>query len=280
MQTDIFVFNVGMGQSIFIYPHGSPQYGMMVDCGHQDDFHPINWLVEKGWIHDNILSNFTLTNYDHDHFSGIINLREKVGIKTVSFASNLTSQEIAKEKPEHTDHLAHVYHIKDTYTSPAVGYTPPYTKTIFSLEKSDLVKYDTNNLSQIVFIEHHGTVICISGDLEETGWKALLAKEPAVQALLKRTNVFIASHHGRENGYCADVFTHCAPECVFISDKAIAHETQKDMSSVYANHVSKGVSFNGLPLNPRKVLTTRSDGHIWLRLTPQGGREYRNLLLA
>jgi beta-lactamase superfamily II metal-dependent hydrolase len=149
--TDVLVFDVGMGQSIFIYPHDHPEYGMMIDCGHEGDFHPVNFLLENNLLPGNVLSNLTLTNYDHDHFSGIVNLRSKVHIKTVSFANNLTSQEIAAEKPQHTDHLAHVYDIKAKYTANATDYTPPYIKHIYRLEKEDLDVYDTNNLSQAIF---------------------------------------------------------------------------------------------------------------------------------
>ncbi len=280
MQTDIFIFDVGMGQSIFVYPHSNPEYGMMIDCGHQDNFHPIEWLTKNNWIHNNNLSNLTLTNYDHDHFSGIVNLRDKVNIKTVSFAKNLTSQEIAAEKTDHTEHLDHIYDIKARYTSSAVDYNPPYIKTIFSLEKSDLDVYDTNNLSQVVFIEHHGTTICVSGDLEKKGWDAIINKYPQIKNFLGKTNVFIASHHGRDNGYYPDIFTHCSPECIIISDKGIVHDTQKDMATVYGGHVSSGVSFNNDSSVKRKVLTTRSDGHLWLRLAPNGIREYRNMTIS
>jgi len=142
------------------------------------------------------------------------------------------------------------------------------------MQKHHLDQYDTNNLSQVVFVEHLGTVICVPGDIEQKGWVALLKEEPTIKDWLRKTNVFIASHHGRENGYHADVFTYCKPECIIISDKGIVHETQKDMSALYGTHVTgNGVPFNG---NLRKILTTRNDGHLWLQLLPVGSRTYRN----
>ena len=250
---------------------------MLVDCGHTEDFHPIDFLMKKNYIKNGVLSNLTLTNYDQDHFSGMPYLRSKVHIKTVDFAKNLTSPEIKALKEEITDALEHVCYVKDTYTNPALDYAPPFTKMIFHLEKTDLPKHDTNNLSQVVFVEHHGTVICISGDMEESGWKILLAKQPAIKEWLKKTNVFIASHHGRENGYCPDVFSHCKPECILISDKGIVHETQRDMSALYGTHViGNGIPFKNDLSNKRKVLTTRSDGHLYLQLLPYGTRAYHN----
>ena len=277
-KADILIFDVGLGQSIFVYPYSHPSYGMLVDCGNVDGFEPIDFLIKKGYITNNILSNLTLTNYDQDHFSGVPYLRSKVGIHTVSFAPNLTSSEIKnlKEKP-HTDALQNVCYVKDTYIHPVPAYIPPYIKQTFYLQKEDLENHDTNNLSQIVFIEHNGSVICISGDLEEKGWETLLEKQPLIKIWLARANIFIASHHGRDNGYYPDIFSYCKPECIIISDKGIIHDTQRNMSSVYGAHVTgAGVFFNDDPLNRRKVLTTRDDGHIWVQLHPGGNRIYRN----
>lgn len=283
-KTDILIFDVGMGQSIFVYPHFHPEYGMLVDCGNTEDFEPIDFLLEKGFIpkhadnKTNVLHNLTLTNYDQDHFSGLPYLRSKVWIRTVNFASNLSSADIKSLKePPYSNALEHACDVKDTYTQTAQNYNPPYAKTIFLLQKTDLAEYDTNNLSQVLFIEQHGSVICISGDLEEDGWNIILRKQPAIKTLLARTNVFVASHHGRENGYCPVMFNHCAPECIIISDKGIVHDTQRNMSSLYGGHVvGGGVPFNGSPSSPRKVLTTRDVGHIWIQLDPGGVRTYRN----
>lgn len=272
--TDILIFDVGLGQSIFIYPRSAPEYGMLIDCGHDDDFHPINFLVERGFIYKNTLGNLTITNYDQDHFSDIENLRNKIGIWTISFAHNLTSSEIRQLKDEVTTQLEHVCRLKDDYIYLAPTFTPPYIIQRFFLEKHDLESHDTNNLSQVVFIEHNGTTICVSGDLEEKGWIALLQKNPSIKDWLKKTNVFVASHHGRENGYCADVFSYCKPECVIISDKGIVHDTQRDMASVYGSHVIG----QGVPINNRirKVLTTRDDGHLLIQLHPYSTRIYKN----
>ncbi len=276
-KTDILIFDVGLGQSIFVYSHQHPTYGMLIDCGNTPEFDPVDFLLEKEYIPNKSLSKLVLTNYDQDHFSGMPNLRSKVGIRTVQFAPNLTSPEIKdlKEKP-HTDALVQVCQVKDTYIYPIPpDFVPPYTVRAFHLQKEHLDSYDTNNLSQIVFVEHQGTVICVSGDLEEKGWKALLIAEPDLKTWLSRTNVFIASHHGRENGYHPDVFTHCKPECIVISDKDIIHNTQEDMSSTYADHVAgNGVLFNGDVSNVRKVLTTRNDGHLYIQLLPGGTRVY------
>jgi hypothetical protein len=78
-------------------------------------------------------------------------------------------------------------------------------------------------------------------------------------------NVFVASHHGRESGYCDAVFAHCAPEIVVISDEEIRFDTQESVD--YAVH-TKGI--NWTTGGVRRVLTTRSDGMIWFEADALG----------
>ena len=124
---------------------------------------------------------------------------------------------------------------------------------------------DTNNLSLLTFLDI-GTVSCVlPGDLERAGWLALL-KDSEVCQLLARVNVFVASHHGRESGYCQEVFDYCSPSLVVMSDGPVEYDTQK-MASTYAQHATGEWWFNGgSDTEWRKVVTTRNDGHIWWQL--------------
>jgi hypothetical protein len=62
--------------------------------------------------------------------------------------------------------------------------------------------YDTNNLSLALFVSFGGFTVLFGGDLEEKGWKNLFPN-PAFVAGLAEVNVYVASHHGRDNG-CYD----------------------------------------------------------------------------
>ena len=116
----------------------------------------------------------------------------------------------------------------------------------------------TNNLSLVVFLRVGEMTVLLPGDLECVGWEKLL-ELPAFRTQLRTVNVFVASHHGRESGYCADVFAAglCTPDAVVFSDSAIKHATQ-EMASTYGRRAI-GVTFNG---EDRTVLTTRNDGDI------------------
>ncbi|QQR55039.1 hypothetical protein IPG41_00460 [Candidatus Peregrinibacteria bacterium] len=278
---DVIIFNVELGQSIFFYPRNNPEYGMFVDCGHTQDFHPLDFLLEANLIHLNenvhTLGNLTLTNYDHDHFSGLPYLLEKTNIWTVRLPKNIHEDELEKIKPEKTEALEKVCHLKRTYTGSAENHVPPYKISTFSLEKKDFpgAEINTNHLSQVVFVEYGGSTICISGDLEVPAWEKILM-DREVKEWLQKTDIYVAAHHGRENGYAEEIFEHCSPECIILSDKKIMHGTQEGMVQRYSNRVlGDGVAFNRG--SSRKVLTTRSDGHIWIRFKEGGVREYASV---
>lgn len=123
---------------------------------------------------------------------------------------------------------------------------------------------DTNNLSLAVFVEFGGFTILFGGDLERPGWRRLL-ESSAFRAKLASINVYVASHHGRENGCCAELFEYARPDLVIFSDGVKLHGTQetRDWYAFRAGgipDISRPRGAFGHPL--RKVMTTRSDGTI------------------
>ncbi len=110
----IVVFNVGAAQSILIFPNEQPSHARLVDCGGEaDGFSPVEFIVSKNILPKNAagkprLGNLTLTNYDHDHFSWLPDLRSEVDIWTTRLPKNISSQELKDHKEDITDALKHV----------------------------------------------------------------------------------------------------------------------------------------------------------------------------
>jgi len=277
----IAIFNVGAAQSILVIPNEQPSHARLIDCGGEDGgFSPVEFLVSKDVLPKTTagkprLGNFTITNYDHDHFSWLPDLRKKIEIWTTRLPENISSQELKDNKEEITDALKHVCYLKDTYTSTAIDFKPVYITRSYHLDQSDLDgDINTNHLSQMVFVEFGGSKLCVSADLERPVWEKILQKQDVKSHLLS-TNILIAPHHGRDNGYHEAIFENCFPEVVVISDKDIMYDTQGGMAQKYASHVlGDGINFNG---TSRKVLTTRSDGHILIEFEQGGGRSYSTL---
>lgn len=273
MTCHFIIYDVKLGQCICILPEDQRDYSMMVDCGHDGEFHPINDFGQylpkaDGELTKPSLRSLVITNYDHDHFSGLPNLHASAKIRSVLLPKNMTMDEIREVKDESTDALDTLEEIRNTYTVDVADYAPPFTRRVFLLTQDELsnagIPIETNHLSQMVFIEYGETTFCIPGDLEHRSWELMLAK-PGVQSWLKKTTILIAPHHGRENGYHREIFDYCKPSCIILSDKAIVHGTQEDMTALYASHVSgNGIIYTQATGNVarRKTLTTRNDGHL------------------
>lgn len=282
MTCHFIIYNVKLGQCIGVLPHDQPEYAMMVDCGHDDDFHPINDFSGHlpqtgGWQSKPSLRSLVLTNYDHDHFSGLPNLHRFAKIESVLLPTNLSMEEIRALKSKSTEALDTLENIRGSYTVDVTDYSPPFTRKVFSLQPAELTKagipIETNHLSQMVFVKYGNTTFCIPGDLEDRSWELMLAKAD-VQAWLKESNILMAPHHGRLNGYHEGIFKYCKPACIILSDKSIVHGTQNDMTALYASHVrGNGITYSPASGKsvPRKTLTTRNDGHILVTVPPTGG---------
>jgi hypothetical protein len=281
MTCHFIVYNVKLGQCIGVLPHDQKEHSMMVDCGHDGDFHPIDdfgkYLPQSSsQANKPSLRTLLITNYDHDHFSGLPNLYESAHIRSVLVPKNLTMDEIRALKSESTAALDTLEHIRTTYTKTNADWTPPFSYRTFTLTQAELtevgIPIKTNHLSQIVFVEYGETTFCIPGDMENRSWELMLQKSQVREWLVK-TDILMAPHHGRYNGYHKGIFELCKPLCIIFSDKGIVHDTQQNMTQLYAEHVpGDGITYKPNTGNfvKRKTLTTRSDGHILVTVPSAG----------
>jgi len=111
------------------------------------------------------------------------------------------------------------------------------------------------------------------GDIEEAGWKQMLLNS-AFCALLRRVNLFVTSHHGRENGCCAELFAYalCNPDAFVISDKEVVHDTQ-ETTAWYRGHAKGLHKILEKPWDTpetRYVFATRTDCCISIEVPPDG----------
>ena len=234
---------------------------MLWDCGYSENNRPSIFLEN---MHVREISCLTITNFDQDHIGDLPALREKFKIKRFSRNKSISNAQLRKLKKEAgsyiTQAMENIFDMNDNYIYPA---TTPIFENIKLNSFSN--RYgstsgefqDTNNISLVSFLTIGNTKIIIPGDLEKKGWLQLLHNEN-FRNELKDVNIFIASHHGRENGYCHEVFDYCVPDVFVFSDKCIEHGTQEGMALLYGQHVKgNGVLFRN---QYRKVLTTRNDG--------------------
>ena len=245
------------------YAQASDGSVLLFDCGYSQTCRPSEYLPARGI---QVIRRLFITNYDEDHIGDMPELRRKLHIEILTRNTSLTSGQIRSLKvPPISPAMQSLLEMVDAYTAHVVDYQiePPGLR-VWMFHNSFPSFTDTNNLSLLIFLEVGGLMFALPGDLERAGWLSLL-EIPHVKGLLGCVKVFIASHHGRESGYCEEVFDLCKPNLVVLSDGAIQYDTQR-MAGTYGKHAS-GEQFNTAS-NPefRKVVSTRNDGNIYWEL--------------
>ena len=204
-----------------------------------------------------------MTNYDEDHISDLIGVRQNLNIEVLTRNPSLTSSQIrALKVPPISPAMNELLGMIDSYTGAVTPYQlEPLGLRVWYFHNEYPTFVDTNNLSLLTFVDvgHHSFVLC--GDLERQGWLRLL-QNPQVQGLLRRVDVFVASHHGRQSGYCSEVFDYCKPRLIVMSDGEIQYDTQL-MASTYATHAAGEWFTTPSGREFRRVVTTRNDGNIY-----------------
>ena len=241
------------------YAMGSDGGVLLFDCGHGETNRPSTCLPALG-ITD--VRRFFVTNYDEDHISDLLAVRRNLNIEVLTRNPSMTAAQIRSLKtPPISSAMNELLSMVESFTGSA---TPqqlePEGLQVRVFHNDHPTFTDTNNLSLLTFLDVGHVSFALGGDLERPGWLKLLEK-PHVQGLLKLVNVFVASHHGRESGYCREVFDYCSPVFVVMSDGPIQHDTQL-MASTYAEHASGGMFNTSAGQEFRKVITTRNDGNI------------------
>jgi beta-lactamase superfamily II metal-dependent hydrolase len=241
---------------------------ILIDCGHNSttNWRPSTYLPRLGVTH---LEQLIITNYDEDHASDLANLAQAVSIGFLMTNPSVSGHDLKRLKNiggigPGIETLAN---LKNQFTPVgSSGAGPDFGSLSPSAfwNRYPVEFEDENNLSLVLILKAHGLTICFPGDMEVAGWKNLL-RNPAFVEAIGNVNFFVASHHGRENGCCTELFsqTRLHPAVVAISDSGIEFATQNTVAWYRVR--SKGIMLNG---EQRHVLTTRRDGRILIEATP------------
>ena len=256
------IHNVGHGSCIS-FVHGDK--AVLWDCGSDDYRRPSVFLRQMGV---KTLEALFITNYDEDHISDMVDLCQALPPRSLWRNRTITAGGLRQLKETRGDITPAMRGmLAQIHPYPNLLATVPFldalnVKTSFFCNSFADFE-DTNNCSLVTFLSYNGISFIFPGDLERAGWKKLL-EDSSFRDELAGVRYFVASHHGRESGYCKEVFDYCKPHAVIFSDSNIKYATQ-EMAAAYGQHCS-GVSFNG---ENRHVLSTRKDNDIFCLLDSQ-----------
>lgn len=262
----LHIFNVGHGSCAYLIADNGNV--MLFDCGHDDEvgFRPSTYLPAHGCTG---IEQLIISHYDEDHVSDLARLQRMLPIQALYRNKSVPVDWVRRLKAQ----SGQLGPGLQAALALASSYNAPIDVNPVDFAGAELVTFrneyptfeDTNNLSLVSFIHHPNLSVIFPGDLEQAGWQALL-QNLSFREQLARVRVFVASHHGRINGYVPDIFDFCQPDIVVISDTVMQHNTQEHS---YAMHV-KGVGWDDG--RTRYVLTTRRDGHISIETKALGYR--------
>jgi beta-lactamase superfamily II metal-dependent hydrolase len=270
---DLRIFDVAHGACALIE---SPNKGRiaLIDCGHNattgwtpaDD---IESRLGRNWV-DYLL----ITNADQDHYSNLATVQQRIGVGTFIKNPSVPEDvfELIKRKSGPLSRDAEAY--KSFLKSHTLPVSVPFNDGMGGIELRNFWNSyptfgDLNNLSLVSFVSYGLFRILFPGDLERPGWLELL-KNPAFREYVRDTTILVASHHGRQSGYCPELFEEWGPRAVVISDKGIVHATQETVPQYQNCLLGDGVNVVGQD-RKRHVLTTRKDGCIHFRVAENGG---------
>lgn len=291
---EICVFDVGNASCNYIC---SPnRYAMMIDCGScSDKDNPVD--IIKNWQNDKDLKCFKAKNYvaesgrsyplallhithpDNDHVRNADRVNKELTpflLKRVYSENFDDAGDIDKayikdfDKPYRSDSTERInwgFDVDNVFSIP-----------INKVKDEPALKGKVRNNSSIIrYISYKGVRILFTGDLETAGWEWLTQHNSHFCSLMRQgLDILIAPHHGHESGFPKALFDLTGNVKVIILSKDT--EASKEKSDVYKNYSNyadgiKYLSFNERESYRAKVMTTRSNGNIYIMINEYGNME-------
>lgn len=258
MSLAINIYNVGHGLAIhMLTPNGKT---IVLDLGCSEDFSPLLLLQNRTTQIDSLI----ITHPHGDHIEDIKN-RYKFDIIQLSRPKWLSKSDVEEANKGYDTEIDEYFILSDSYSQSVNQGSSVFDPEnnggvkILTFSTPDCGKSNINNHSIVTIIEYCGSKVVIPGDNESSSWSKLLENSEFVKAI-SGMSVFVASHHGRESGFCSDVFKNNKPKISIVSD---GRKVDTDATSRYSS-VSTGWSVYDPNGNKeiRKCLTTRNDGSI------------------
>ncbi len=258
MPIRVITFNVQHGNCHAIF--STDNRAVLIDLGWSDSFSPLGWMKAQGL---NTIDVLVITHPHADHIKGIQGLAD---FQTkIIYRPAFVPDELIRDLDPGLKYAWQV--INSHWTQPI-----PITDRFYEATSPGRANFglqffggysptaNLNNYSIVTVLDYFGLKFMFPGDLEYAGWAALLNHSAFVSAIAG-TNILIAAHHGRQQGWCVDLLNYISPQLVIISDSA-AKETS--YASEYSNRTlgARVKAKSTGEVKTKRVVSTRDNGHI------------------
>jgi beta-lactamase superfamily II metal-dependent hydrolase len=263
---EITVWDVQHGSAAYIRTPNNRH--IVVDLGDNgEEFSPLRTLYGRGVRQ---LDAVVITHPHRDHMDDIFNFHWLLP-QSLWTPRHLSEAAIRKgNRATDADVVTRYLEIRQQYSGALTTATDLTAQTgfggatfqFFAPRSCDLG--NLNNHSLVVVVSFAGLKMVLPGDNESPSWKDLLL-DPGFLAAVQSTDILLAPHHGRVNGWCPELFGAIGnPRLVVISDGRFGDTSATDRYSKQAR--GWAVFDPSGRQEERNCVTTRCDGHITIKL--------------
>jgi beta-lactamase superfamily II metal-dependent hydrolase len=217
-----------------------------------------NWQVRR-------LDAALITHPHRDHLDDIGNF-DALNPRVLYRPKHLTHEEIrAGNKAEDSEILEKYFDVDNRYSDPIRPEENPFNEKVNGgmlvqyFTPSKCARTNLNNHSIVTVVGFANSKIIIPGDNEAPSWNELL-ENPHFVAAITGADILLAAHHGREAGYCENIFKYFSPRLTIVSDGRFSDTSATNRYS--SKSLGWKVYKRSGGTEERKCVTTRSDGVI------------------
>lgn len=283
---ELIIFDVGDAAcSVISSPNN---YGLMVDCGsNSENTNPVehfnnnkDWLGIKPYVTSNnkeyLLGLLHITHQDDDHVRNAKRIKDEL---TPYLLQKREYEEFPQSESINQDYINYIDKQYRGTNPESINWGFDVNKTfripMSTLKSNELLKKKIKNNSSILrYIEYQGTSIIFTGDMEIDGWDWIIANDiEFVDTIKNGIDIIVAPHHGHKSGFPKALFDKTGLVQLVIHSKGNEGNIEgTDVSTQYSEN-SKGINYKNL--NDKnyysgKVLTTRSNGNIYISISAGG----------
>ncbi|MCE5197580.1 MAG: hypothetical protein ABFD54_04075 [Armatimonadota bacterium] len=266
----LIVFNVEQGQCVYVRTPND--CGILIDCGRSrngDTASPTEWLAKNEG--DELAAMIVTHPHDH-HLEDIDTVMRLLPPAVLIRDADYDWEAVLSQTTGADDNIRAYHEWESNFVNPAIPDFGAEVRT-FSLSRQKAeqlggdLQHQMNNRSIVTVISYKSTEgyawkVVIAGDNETDGWQALLEK-PEFKSAIKETDFFVTSRHGKESGFCAELFKAMGKPMANITSTRVGDQRVDPRYKKSA----QGVKF---PDGSRTHFETRDDGNITIQMNDDG----------
>lgn len=283
---DVIVWDVQHGNATFIStPNGK---NVVIDLGvgsfdnSDQTFSPLSFLRTHWGIRR--LDAVIVTHPHTDHLDDIFQF--DLMCPSVLVRPKHLSDEViyGANRPEDRSVVDKYLEIHHRYSAPIRAGESPFDPSVNggavfqTFHPKSTATSNLNNHSIVTVVSYAGLKMLIPGDNEKPSWSELLT-DGSFRTAIAGTDVLLAPHHGRDAGFCEELFEYINPRLTIVSDGSVCDTSARDRYRTRSR--GWNVFSNDGSSETRYCLTTGCDGTVRVSMgLNQGGGNFLSVKIS